>query len=84
MATRYGSQVLRREVIAIFRFWITLPKDFKSDELWNNVCSYKVNVLDMGDGKIHCYGDVSSTAFGNIVSICLKFNKHFYVEVTAH
>ena len=69
---------------AIFRFWITLDKDFKSDDLWNAVCSYNVNVLDIDDGKVHCYGDVSPTAFAGIVIICLRFNKHFYVEVTAH
>lgn len=65
-------------------FWITLVGDFKSEDLWDEVCSYKVNVLDMSDGKIHCYGDATPTAFANIVNICTKFNKHFKIEVTAH
>lgn len=67
----------------MIRFWITVVGDFESEALWNEVSSYKVNVLDMDDGKIHCYGDATPTVFASIVEICTKFNKHFSIEITA-
>ena len=66
----------------MIRFWITVVGDFESETLWNEVSSYKVNVLDMDDGKIHCYGDATPTVFATIVSICTKYSKKLNIEVT--